>query len=165
MPYSSVLPFLFGGKEDLIKACQQYYSHYNGLGSEILRSATITLVDTGELDNLYEAAFPILNGKLAQVAGLDISGLQVYHTSSVPQVFFDLRDVLAPFGTAGQLALLDGQLGKTILYKAATNKFVDVTINPDHFSGLSHYVPLSKWKGNGEYTYYFTMEWSNVYGK
>jgi len=163
MPYSEVLPLLFGGKEELAKACQKYYNHYNGK-SGLLQSATISLIDSQELDLLYSITSGILEGKLSQMETLDVSGLQVYHTSSVPQVFFDLGDVMEQVSTTAQYADFEEQMDRTVIYKAATAKFAgDVTIDQDHFSGLSVYVPLSKWQGNTEYNYYFTLGWSSVY--
>jgi len=165
IPYAKVLPYLFGGSDDLKQACQIYYDHYNRMKSDILRSATITLVDAGELDELYNVSSAILNGKLTSVSTLDLSGVQVYHQGSLAPVFFDLGDVIQQCGTQAQYEAFKEQLGKTVLFKAATSRFVDLVIDKDHFSGLSCYVPLSKWKENAEYTYYFTLGWSGVYSK
>jgi hypothetical protein len=163
IPYAKVLPYLFGGEDDLKQACRIYYDHYNGMKAEILRSATITLVDAGQLDGLYNEASTILNGKLATVSALDVSGLQVYHQGSIPPVFFDLGDVMQQCSTKAKYETFKEQLNHTVLYKAATSQFIDLTIHPDHFSGLSCYVPLSKWKNNPEYTYYFSLDWSGVF--
>lgn len=164
-PYAEALPYLFGGETELTKACQIYYNHYNGKKQEILRSATITLIDAGQLDGLYSAASAILNGKLAVASALDVSGLQVYHQGSIPPVFFDFGDVIKQLGSASEQETFQEQLDQTVIYKAATGKFVDLTIDPGHFSGLSCYVPLSKWQTNAEYAYYFTLGWSGVYGE
>lgn len=163
IPYAKVLPYLFGGADDLKQACKIYYDHYNGMKAEILRSATITLVDAGELDGLHNVSSAILSGKLTSVSSLDLSGLQVYHQGSITPVFFDLGDMMQQCSTQAKYETFKEQLDKTVLYKAATSQFVDLTINQGHFSGLSCYVPLSKWKENPEYTYYFTLDWSEVY--
>ena len=165
VPYAEVLPYLFGGMTELTKACQIYYNHYNGKKQEILRSATISLIDAGQLGGLYSVTLDILNGNLVNASALDVSGLQVYHQGSIPPVFFDFRDAIEQFGTAAQQQTFEQQLEQTVIYKAATGKFVDLTIDPDHFSGLSCYVPLSKWQDNTEYAYYFTLDWSGVYGE
>lgn len=59
----------------------------------------------------------------------------------------------------------DAQLRRTVVYKAATPQFINkLSISQEHFSGLSMYVPLSRWKGNCEYSYYFNnLEWSGIY--
>lgn len=94
IPYAKVLPYMFGGVEGLKQACNAYFQHYNGMKYDVLRSATITLVDAAQLDGLYDVVHGALSGHLADAAGMDVSGLQVYHTSDVPQVFFDLKDMV-----------------------------------------------------------------------
>jgi len=163
IPYSNVLPYMFGGKEELKQACQTYFNHYKGMNQEILRSATITLVDANQLDGLYSTVHNLLSGHLKEVGVMDVSGLQVYHTKDVPQVFFDLKDMINHFKSTDE-AVLETQLGQTILYTAATSSFKDVTIQSDKYSGLSMYIPLDKWETNTEYKYYFnSLKWSHVY--
>lgn len=133
------------------------------MGYEILRSATITLVDAAQLDGLYTIVHSILGGHQAEFAAMDTNGLQIYHTKEVPPVFFDFQDAIERFHGQAD-ASLDTQLAKAVIFKAATSKFKDVTIDPAKFSGLSMYIPLEKWKGNYEYTYYFdSFEWSGIY--
>lgn len=164
MPYSKLLPQLFGGKEILAEACQKYYNHYNGMSAKILRSATIALIDAEQLDGLYSTVSSILKSRLSVMQSLNTDGLQVYHRASLPKVFFDLNDVMKKVSTASQYQAFEAQLAKTVLYKAATEKFAsDLTLAS--YSGLSVYVPLSKWSGTTEYTYYFnSLDWSKVYG-
>lgn len=176
MPYSKVLPYLFGDKNDLKKACELYYTHYRDLDisgvsfddprytPEMLRSATISLIDMKQLDGLYSVSSGILNGKLSQAAALSVSGMQKYHTDNAAQVFFDMGDVMQSLATTSQYQAFQTQLSKTVLYKAATDKFVTITIDPAHFSGLSMYVPLSAWSTYDEYNYYFnSLSWAGVY--
>lgn len=163
MPYSKVLPSLFEGEEGLKKACQAYYNHYKSK-SGVLRSATISLTDADELEALYNVTARLLSGKLEKARQLDVTQLQVYHTDNVPQVFFDSGDVVENLCTTDEYQVFKTQLNKTVLYKAATDKFVNLAIDQSHFSGLSMYVPLTKWTEYPEYIYYFaTMEWSKVY--
>lgn len=162
MPYAEVLPFLSQGLPGLKKACQAYYDHYNALDGAY-RSATISLVDMKELDDLYTVTAGVLSGTLPQAKALDVSNFRVYYTKSAAPVFFDMGDVVnALSNNAGKPAFQE-QLHKTVLYKAATEKFLDVTIDPEHFSGLSMYVPLSEWSANKEYSYYFSLNWPQVY--
>lgn len=163
MPYEQVLPKLFGTKEDLADACRIYYNHYNAKSGQ-LRSATISLIDARELDALYGVCREILQGKLSEVENSDVSSFQIYHTKNVPAVFFDLADYIRANSTDVQYNAFTAQLNRTVPYKAATAKFIDFTIDPAHYSGLSVYVPLSRWKSTPEYAYYFSsMLWSQLY--
>lgn len=165
IPYSKVLPYLFGSKEKLTQACKIYFNHYNGMKYDVLRTATIALVDAAELDRLHDTVHGILGGHLNEVGNMDVNGLQAYHTDKIPHVFFDFTDVLNHL--KGTNAILEAQMKRTVIYKATTDQIINkLTINKDKFSGLSVYVPLAKWKTNPEYEYYFSsVEWSDVYNK
>lgn len=170
MPYAEVLPLLFGDVGDLAKACETYYNHYSeldisgiGNGSEMLRSATVSLIDMQELDGLYSTVEGILAGRLAQAEALDVGEFQIYHTVSAAQVFFDMGDVIGALSNTAQYLDFQENMEKVVRYKAATDKFISITIDPAHFSGLSMYVPLTKWKSNKEYAYYFGLDWAGVY--
>ena len=164
IPYAKVLPYLFGGVEDLEQACVAYYGHYNSMGHDILRSATIALVDAAELGGLFTATRNVLQGRLHDMEALDTSVLQAYHTDNVPNVFFDMGDIVHTVA-GGRTDEFNAQLRRTVVYKAATPQFINkLSISQEHFSGLSMYVPLSRWKGNCEYSYYFNnLEWSGIY--
>jgi hypothetical protein len=167
IPYSKVLPYLFGGKDELLKACGGYMEHYRGMKHSILRSASITLVDADGLDSLYHTVQTLLAGKLSSLAGLNKEGIQVYHTDKEPQVFFDMGDVLKKVGNDDSPAYesFESQLKRTVLYKAATDKIIDqLAINTGQHSGLSMYIPLSEWGNTKEYRYYFEkMEWAGMH--
>ena len=61
---------MFGGKDDLVKACGLYMLHYRNLKHSILRSASIALVDAQQLDGLYASVSAIFKGNLSSLAGL-----------------------------------------------------------------------------------------------
>ena len=159
IPYAKVLPYMFGGAEELKQAC----NHYNGMKYDVLRSATITLVDAKQLDGLYDVVHGILGGHLSEVESMDTSGLQAYHTKDVPGVFFDLKDMVNRLKSTDD-AILEAQLEKTVVYTEATVSFKNVAIDRNRYCGLSVYVPLRKWEKNAEYKYYFeSLEWGRIY--
>ena len=163
IPYAKVLPYMFGGAEELKQACRAYYNHYNGMKYDVLRSATITLGDAKQLDGLYDVVHGILGGHLSEVESMDTSGLQAYHTKDVPGVFFDLKDMVNRLKSTDD-AILEAQLEKTVVYTEATVSFKNVAIDRNRYCGLSVYVPLRKWEKNAEYKYYFeSLEWGRIY--
>jgi hypothetical protein len=167
IPYSKVLPYMFGGKDELVKACDYYMEHYRDRKFAILRSASITLADAGQLDSLYHTAKTVLKGKLPLTANLNKEDIQVYHTDNEPKVFFDMDGVLkkAAGDSSPDYETFEKQLKRTVIYKDATGKIIDkLTINPGQYSGLSMYIPQAEWKDTKEYRYYFEkMEWAGVY--
>ncbi len=164
IPFSKVLPYLFGSRDELKQACRTYFNHYNGMSQEILRSSTITLVDAAELEGLYDVAQRILKGHLNDVESMNTESIQAYHTQKVPRAFFDLIDAVKHFKGAEDAAL-GSQMGRTVLFKACTDKIIkELSIDRSRFSGLSMYLPLTKWKETTEYEYYFSsLEWAGVY--
>jgi hypothetical protein len=166
IPYSKVLPFMSGDKEALTNACRHYISHYRNMKHSILRSASIALVDARELDRLYDACRAVLQGSLPSLEKTGMTNLQAYHTPNVPNVFFDMREIIKKTGeTSAAYRPFEEQLAKTVLYKDATDKMMDeLLIDPLKYSGLSMYVPSHKWKNTNEYHYYFeNLEWSGIY--
>lgn len=163
IPFAKIRPYLSGDETDLKEACRIYCNHYRENQQEVLRSATITLVDAAQLEGLYHVASAILRGRLEAASTLDVNGLQAYHQGNMPSVFFDLGEVIKRLSTDGEYASFREQLDRTVLYKEATEQFINLPIDPGQFSGLSCYIPLSKWQGNTEYDYYFTLGWSGVY--
>jgi hypothetical protein len=167
IPYSKVLPYLFGGKDELLKACGYYMEHYRSRKFSILRSASITLADAGQMDSLYHTVRTLLKGNLSSLANLNKEGIQVYHTDNEPEVFFDMTSILKKAGSdpSPDYATFESQLNRTVLYKGATDKIIDkLEINPVQYSGLSMYLPQAVWKDTREYRYYFEkMEWAGVY--
>jgi hypothetical protein len=167
IPYSKVLPYLFGGKDELVKACGYYMEHYRSRKYSILRSASITLVEAGQLDSLYRTVKTLLNGRLSSSENLDKSGIQVYHTDNEPAVFFDMGDIVKKAGSDNPAAYesFENQLSRTVLYKDVTEKIIDKpVIKSGQHSGLSMYIPHADWKNTNEYRYYFEkMEWAGVY--
>lgn len=170
-PYDKILPLMFGGEKELTEACTIFYRHYNEMKYEILRSATITLVDTKELDGLYAETKRILSGKLPEIRNISTDSIQTYHTKYIPQIFFDFANFIKENSTTQEYSSFEEQLSRTVLYKAATASFMVGTdnkfiINPSKYSGLSVYIPLQKWEGTNDYRYYFSrLEWSKVYAQ
>ena len=138
---------------------------------EILRSASIALIDAKELDGLYAETEKILSGKLLDIENMTTEGIQTYHTKNIPQIFFDFANFIKVNSTTEQYSSFEKQLSRVVLYKAATATFMvsadnKFSIDPAKFSGLSVYIPLLRWKGTNDYRYYFSrMEWGEVYGE
>lgn len=179
-PYDKILPLLFGGKDELINSCKIFHNHYSSKTSEILRSASISMIDSKELNGLYAETKSILSGKLSLVDTMAVTGIQSYHrnVSDIPQVFFDFSEFIKLKSNPAQFSLFKEQLNKTVLYKNATQKFMGGTneefiIDPNKYSGLSVYIPLDEFKvaepskyynHATAYKYYFgKIEWSGVY--
>ena len=166
IPYHKVLKYLFGGMDDLRIACGAYFNHYKTLQEdEVYRSATIVMVNSIQLNNLYAETKKILSGRLTDAELMNVDGIQTYHTSYIPRVFFDYGGFMKKMSSDDEYEIIENLLRKTVVYKNASPDFIgQFNIVPEKYSGLSVYIPLLKWKKSVSYNYYFNLlEWSGVY--
>ena len=156
MPYDLNVPCFFKDKPDLKKACANIYDFYNALTGDY-RSATICLVDCTKLDAVASACKKI---GIADKT-IDTSLLQ-YYNSSNNHFFFDFLQTYKQIATESDYNQLLDAYNQAVIYKAATPKFIGLTINPDNFSGLSTYVMGSSTEQN-EHSYKQLKWYKSVY--
>lgn len=146
-PYKQIMPYLFGGEADFRQVCREYFEYYNRLSSSnYANSATVSLVKAEELDALAEIA--------REIAGECKGNLTVWRyplsTSSLPDVFYDLGEYIKAIGTEEQQKQFQYQLEKTVVFKQATSQFFGKPLPIEQFSGLSVYIPQSRWQSMNE---------------
>ncbi len=137
-PYDQIIPELISSDPDLKKVAERYFKFYDDL-SGAYRSATVSLIDTRQLDDLAalvqilisENAFGLGSFERTRVQRLDVYG---------EQYIFDFFDFINhAFPDVDKQALME-QLNKTVLYKAHTPMFIEqYEINT--YCGLSCYIP------------------------
>lgn len=118
--------------------CEDYFKFYDvQTGSS--RSATISLVDTREMEPLADLCgqlFEKYREILETLPGRRVQGYFRFER----HFFYDLKDILVQAGiTPEEEALLQSALDRCILYKASTPSFLSITIN--NYSGLSMFLP------------------------
>lgn len=148
-PYDKIMPYLYGGEDDLKRVCREYFEYYNNLNSSFYgaNSGTIALVKSEELDALAE----IVGESIGR--GEDISSSVWRYplsNSSLPDVFYDLGDYIRVIGTDEQQARFQEQLERTVISKWATSEFFGKPVPYDRFSGLSVYIPQPRWQSMNE---------------
>lgn len=155
-PYQDVLPHLLSPEMSIEQAAQATFDYYANNPSTRYQSCTISIIKTEWLDDVAAIA-----REIAHDGSVDIptQGLQRYgKNSGIP--FYDFRQTFmlidraeSPHGQA-----LEEALNKAVSLKLATPKFLDITINPDNFSGLSCHVTNPS--SNTAYEcYYRTLDW------
>lgn len=154
------------GAGAVTQACKIYMndvrtdSRYSGNG-------TIVAVDCNELDALAEACKDIFDNYRTRIDTLSLSGIQKYYRYTDQRFLFDLDDFVrqSAVDTAGNIVhehydVFASALGKAVIFKDTTPKFIGLTIDPDRYSGLSSYIPKS---GNGKInTFYKTLAWNKA---
>lgn len=158
-PYDKILPYLWGGEEDLKQICREFYDLYHAQSGDY-QSATVSLTRTAELESLADITREILRGKTTNgiVPEVSVAGVRRYEISSnLPRVFYDFGEFVCSQATAGQLSAFDAQVAKTVIFKKATEQFFGEPIPAGEYSGLSSYIPLQRWASMNPY--YATYSW------
>ncbi|MDE5612071.1 MAG: hypothetical protein K2I90_08655 [Odoribacter sp.] len=164
-PYQKIMPLLWGDESELRRACREfrdYYEHHSYGGA--WRSGTISLIRTEFLNDLAWQVKTVLDGKAEMVAGMTPSDVWRYPLIDYNQdVFFDLGEFVRRLASESEYKRFETVLEQAV-YRLATTRFNDVDFPTDRFSGLSVYIPLSRWSSANEK--YSDLEWYEyVYGK
>lgn len=154
-PYDLIFSLLASPTPDLRKVAERYFGYYQQQSGE-LRSATISLISTQELDSLAKVTNRLISGQAFDVASFDrasVQRLDVYGE----QYTFDFLDFIAKAFPEADKRLLTEQLEKAVLYTAHTPQFLErYAINT--CCGLSCYIPHS---GRSDLNaYYRTLQWA-----
>lgn len=152
-PYGQIVPYLFGGKNELIKIGQSFINYYQSLGGEYA-SATVSLIDTEVLPALAQTTKSVLISKSLKTE-FDKSTLQRLDfdpTARVPA--YDYLDFFQQGFEPQDYVNVAEQLGASILYKNNTTSFLNHPIT--HFSGLSIYLPEQQ---DSFHSYYRMLDW------
>lgn len=139
MDYTLNVPVFTADVPDMTQAARNTFEHYDALSGND-RSCTISVIDTGVMDELAAATRAIME---TGVANPSRSVLQNYMgTSSTVHDFGDWIERL-DCDAALKEACLDA-LGRAIVYKAATpTVYLQYYIRINHYSGLGAWVPGS----------------------
>lgn len=161
MPYNQTLPYILSEHQDLVGAAEITFNYYYSHTTPLYRSCTIVIVDMSEIENLAKSAKKIL----AYSSGIDTSEIQLYsRNSAIP--FYDFGDYINAISHQKNLESEYNEFQKTlksaVVYKAATPKFLNITIDPQKFSGIS--IHILKYDKSQQEEYYMNLDWyKNVY--
>lgn len=162
--YKTLTQNLFGQEEpDLIKLCEDSYSQYMAQTGRN-RSFTISMIDCTRMEPLANVCRRIFSDYRTAIASVEPSMVQEYYhtyftTSARRHYFYDMDDILEQSGvSSSDMAEFRNALGDCVLYKAATPKFLNLTIRKH--CGLSMYL-----SANGTYEldeFYRTLSWNKA---
>jgi hypothetical protein len=159
-PYDLIIPELIKQQPDFRKVAEHYFTYYNEQENELYRSATISAVNTRELEALAAVTAQAIAGQPFDMTIFDrrsVQRLDVY----AEQYTFDFMDfVNKAFPETDKTALTE-QLNKAVLYKAHTAGFIGM-YDIDTFCGLSCYIPHPS--RDDMNSYYLHLNWSEASG-
>lgn len=162
-PYAEIMAELLRPEPDLRAVCEGYYLHYAQHVQSSYRSATVSLVETSQLEALAAATASVLGAALTTdpevLSDMDLSRVQPLDRYR-RHFLFDMGSVVRELETRGLVpASLAGawraQLARTVIYEAHTPTMLGLAL--DECCGLSMYVPYADYADLNEY--YRTLEW------
>lgn len=160
MPYSQVMQPLFHlpAREAVIRTAELYYRHYADLQG-VYASATVSVVDTRELEVLARSCRDIFVSCRDRLQDVETAGIQRYFRSG-KYWFYDLGDFVRAL--APEQRLLENfrdALGRAVIYRNATDMFIDFPITS--YCGLSTYI--QKVAGDAELdAFYRGLQWNKA---
>ena len=158
-PYEQIIPEMLQEKPDLKKVATSYFNYYDRLSAD-LRSASVSLINTRELERLAIVTSQLIADRTLEVGTFDrtvVQRLDVYEE----QYTFDFLDFMEKAFPDVDISLLKEQLSKTVLYKAHTPRFID-EYDIRTCCGLSCYILHPQ--RNDLNTFYQQLDWCKVSG-
>ena len=136
--YINLTRRLLASVPDPVDVCREYFEYYDSkTGSS--HSATITAVDTRQMEPLADVCRTLFEKYRSSILALDGDDVQGYFRYD-RHYFYDLKDILVQAGISWmEEAELDAALDACILYQAATPYFLEIPLT--RVCGLSMYLP------------------------
>lgn len=162
-PYAEIMAELLRPEPDLRAVCETYYRHYAEHPNSSYRSATVSLIETSQLEALAAATANVLSEVLAAdpevLSVMDLNRLQPLDRYR-RHFLFDMGSVVGELETRGlvPVSVADAwhaQLARTVTYEAHTPTMLGLAL--DACCGLSMYVPYADYADLNEY--YRSLEW------
>lgn len=153
LPYQYTLPYMIGDKENLIEAAKAFYDYYsNSFG-------TVAVVDMTKIDILADFCKSIFTPGVT-VPGSSLVKFSRYSTGP----FYDLGDYVKTMSILSDNPVSEDEwnavLDQCVTYKATTDgRFLNLSINPDTFSGISTHLYSFDTEDNVTETYYKSLDW------
>ena len=145
--------------------CDDYFMQYIKQ-SGVYQSATISLIDCRELDQLAEVCRDIFTNHRSGLKAIRMSNVQQYFRSNY-RYFYDLKSIIQEAGaTAQELKSLDEALKRCVIYGAYTPKFME-EFRILTYSGFSMYLPRdlnTAFYFEELNSYYKTLDWNKATG-
>lgn len=143
--------------------CRDYFNFYSNQTRAEMRSATISLINCGNMESLVEVCRSLNDKYRASLATLRPNQVQGYYRHN-RHFFFDLEDIYAKAGAnESDLSELRAALDRCIAYKAATSSFLS-SFDIEVYSGMSMYIPSTYCGTPYLDSHYLNLDWNRATG-
>lgn len=155
-PYDEISNHLFEGLEGLELIGKKFLDYYRAQPG-LYSSATISLINTKELDNIAQQTKALLSSRTAQMPFKRSSIQKLYFQPGAGVAAFDFLSFLRTNYDANAYRSLESSIDKAVVFRGATENFFGIPIKD--FCGLSVYLPES----DDPYEYYYSsLAWSQT---
>lgn len=173
-PYDMLMNDLYKGTVDgYKKTCDYFVQHYQQIYNADDASnrsdyvwATISLVDSKEMQALTDEFKQQIIAHKDALANFDIKGIQEYGRKPAQNLSLDMRQFVKVLNNGTVPASFDAQMNKAILHKNCMEKgyygSYNYDIDKQNYCGLGVYVPLDgydKWN-----SHFKTIDWFTAAG-
>ena len=159
MPYNLTIPYLTGETIDLVGAANATFEYFKYSSDKNSQFCTIAVLDMSKIEALAAATKNIYQG----FKPIDTYGLQKY-SRGAQGPYYDLghyaRTVAEANGTTDYIDEFNKALNDFVVYKNATDKFLNFKIEKENFSGVSTHALMQDASPNEKY--YFSLDWFNA---
>lgn len=163
-PYYMMMDALFNRdvKDGLIATAEEYYRYYYERSQvERTKGCTVSVIQTDQLEGLAKVAASIFDRHRNEIFALNGSYIQQYFRLN-RHWFYDLRDIVSKVADADEYSKFCTALDRAVIYRAATERFLSIIIDPKKYSGLSSYLPNPEYEYLNEF--YKTLAWNKATG-
>ena len=160
-PYHKMFSPIFNleNREEALKqVCSDYFDIYDAQ-TGIYRSATVSMVKCSALEDLAGVCASIYRNNQDSILSMDAFPLQIYYRYN-KHWYYDFEDIVSRIATPEQYAEFKTALNRVVVYKAATDIFLNIDI--ERYSGLSTYLPRARYKILNDF--YKTLKWNIATG-
>jgi hypothetical protein len=157
-PYDDILEYLFLKNADLVSVSQKFMDLYRSYSSLEMQTAALSVVKTGNLDNLAAVSRSLIQKYGNNIANIDLSKIQKYDSDEVT-LFFDFWDFMENIArNDSELQTLRDQLDSIVIFEDHT-QFIMNMFEIERSCGLSCYI-LGQSRGLDNI--YKNMSWYNT---
>lgn len=156
-PYSKIMSHLFEPTADLVGAAEEVYNYYATDANTPY--VTISLVETSALDEVAAQARILFDAYRENIETITLSDIQPYFRNN-NHWFYDLGSFMKTLAGENAASPFIAALNNAVIYKAATDRFLSITIDKSKFYGISTYIP--KHANETLDSYYTQYKWNKA---
>jgi hypothetical protein len=149
-PYDEIIPFLFTATPNYVEIAQTYMNYYKNQTDKNLQSATITVIDTKQLEPFADIVRTITADDKVMIIPPGRESVQQYEIKE-QIVFYDLQDYLVQaIQNENYITALKQQISRMVIYRDFTPYFLS-KLAIERSCGLSVYVAIPNDGLNNQY--------------